>query len=555
MYQLYFEDYPLYDPRLEELTLRDAAVHLAVDEAGSMSFTIDCGHPCADRLTRLRGRLELRSDGVPIFRGRILSDTRGFDLERTIEAEGQLACLNDSIVPPFDFPGDYEGDPDYAAAENVVAFWLGKLLENHNAQVTPEQQIRLGEVTVSDPNNYIARSSSDYASTWATITGKLTGSALGGHLLVRYESGGTYLDYLADYPLTNLQSIEYASNLLELSDQIDTAGVYTAILPIGAEGLTIGDLSDGELTEDLVKEGEVIYSRAGVERYGRITAVQTWDDVTEAANLRSKAMALLAQSGVLPLRTISVTAVDLHCTDADVAALRVGRRTRVTSAPHGLDASYVLSELDLDILDPGSTRITLGASVQTLTDREHGSVSALAGRLETVQGAVSGAVASTVTLYYLSTSSSALAGGAWSTAAPDWEDGKYLWQKVRTTHVDGRTSESAPVCLTGASGADGADAILLRIDSSRGTVFKNNAVSTVLSVVIYSGSTRITSFEELARAFGPGASLQWEWLRMDEDTYGVISAADSRLSDHGFRFTLSPADVDVKVTFRCSLIM
>lgn len=388
MYQLNFEGFTLYDPRMEELTLRDVSVHLAVDEAGSMSFVIDHDHPFADQLTRMKGRLELLSDGVPIFRGRILSDTQGFDLERTVEAEGQLACLNDSIVPPFDFPGDYDGDQEYEEADNVVAFWLGKLLAAHNAQVTEEQQIKLGQVTVSDPNNYIARSSTDYATTWATITDKLTGSALGGHLLVRYESDGTYLDYLADYPLDNVQGIAFASNLLELTDEIDAAEVYTAILPIGADGLTIASLSDGDLTEDLVKEGEVIYSKAGVSKFGRITAVQTWDDVTEAANLRTKAMALLAQSGVLPLRTISVTAVDLHCTDADIAALRVGRYTQVTSAPHGLDVRYALTELEPDILDPGNTRITLGASVQTMTDRTHQSASQLGGAIDRQQAQI-----------------------------------------------------------------------------------------------------------------------------------------------------------------------
>lgn len=388
MYQLNFEGYTLYDPRMEELTIRDVSVHLAVDEAGSMSFVIDHNHPYGDKLTRMKGRLELLSDGAPIFRGRILSDTQGFDLERTVEAEGQLACLNDSIVPPFDFPGDYDGDQEYEEADNVVAFWLGKLLAAHNAQVTEEQQIKLGQVTVSDPNNYIARSSTDYATTWATITDKLTGSALGGHLLVRYESDGTYLDYLADYPLDNVQGIAFASNLLELTDEIDAAEVYTAILSIGADGLTIASLSDGDLTEDLVKEGEVIYSKAGVSKFGRITAVQTWDDVTEAANLRTKAMALLAQSGVLPLRTISVTAVDLHCTDADIAALRVGRYTQVTSAPHGLDVRYALTELEPDILDPGNTRITLGASVQTMTDRTHQSASQLGGTLDHQQAQI-----------------------------------------------------------------------------------------------------------------------------------------------------------------------
>lgn len=69
--------------------------------------------------------------------------------------------------------------PATPGPSNVVAFWLGKLLDAHNAQVTEGQQVKLGQVTVTDPNNYIARSSTDYATTWATITDKLTGSALG----------------------------------------------------------------------------------------------------------------------------------------------------------------------------------------------------------------------------------------------------------------------------------------------------------------------------------------------------------------------------------------
>lgn len=376
MYQLnYILDgvtYGVYDPRVEDLVIRDVSVHLAVGEAGSLSFTIGHDHPSGDKLRRLRGRLELLSGGVPIFRGRILSDTLNFDRSRTVEAEGQLACLNDSLTPPFEFPAEAEEEAGYAGAENVVEYFLGRLLERHNSQVTQEQQVLLGEVTVRDPNNYIARSSTGYATTWETITGKLASSALGGHLLVRYEDDGTYLDYLADFPLSNLQGVSFGENLLELSDETDAVDVYTAVLPVGHEGLTIEGLEDGALTEDLVQEGAVLYSRAGVAQSGRITAVQTWDDVTEAANLRTKAMALLAQSGVLPLRTVSVTAVDLHCAEEEIAALRVGRYTRITSAPHGLEARFVLTELDPDILDPGNTRITLGASVQTQTGRLQG---------------------------------------------------------------------------------------------------------------------------------------------------------------------------------------
>lgn len=101
----------------------------------------------------------------------------------------------------------------------------------------------------------------------------------------------------------------------------------------------------------------------------------------------------------------------------------------------------------------------------------------------------------------------------------------------------------------------GEDAVLLRIDSSRGLLFKNNMVSTVLSVSIYSGSERITNSADLRRVFGNSARLEWYWQRLNDDAYGVISAADSRLSDNGFHFTLTPDDVDTKVTFMCQLLL
>lgn len=96
---------------------------------------------------------------------------------------------------------------------------------------------------------------------------------------------------------------------------------------------------------------------------------------------------------------------------------------------------------------------------------------------------------------------------------------------------------------------------LLRIESSRGTVFKNDQVATVLSVVIYHGNQRITDSTTMKQVFGSSAYLQWKWQRLDDETFGVLSAADSRFGDDGFTFTLSPDDVDVKVTFMCELIV
>ena len=57
--------------------------------------------------------------------------------------------------------------------------------------------------------------------------------------------------------------------------------------------------------------------------------------------------------------------------------------------------------------------------------------------------------------YYLSTSASTLTGGSWSTTAPTWVDGKYIWSKTITTYTDGTSSESTAACITGGKGATG----------------------------------------------------------------------------------------------------
>lgn len=371
MYQLKYKDYILHDMRLadEKLIIRDPSVKLAVSKAGEMSFTVDAEHPYLSNLRRMSGLVELLDGTFPIYRGRITSDTKDFYGAHKIETEGIMAVLNDSIIPPFNFPEDFTEDASYkaaAASGNVVEFFFRWILSQHNAQVTAEQQIKPGVITVSDQNNYITRSSEEYATAMFTISDKLIKSALGGYLLIRYEDDGNYLDYYAALPLTNTQSVEFAENLLDLSSETDGTNIYTAILPEGKDGLTIEALPDGDLTDDLVKSGLTIYSKSGMATYGRITRHIKWDDVTVAANLQTKAKAALADNGLSMPETITCKAVDLGWQDG-IQHFRVGRMTALFSTPHGYSASYPLMELAPDILDPGNTQITLGATQQTYT--------------------------------------------------------------------------------------------------------------------------------------------------------------------------------------------
>lgn len=60
--------------------------------------------------------------------------------------------------------------------------------------------------------------------------------------------------------------------------------------------------------------------------------------------------------------------------------------------------------------------------------------------------------------YYLSTSATSLSGGSWSTTAPTWVNGKYMWSRTVTTDGAGNKTYSPNqngVCIAGAQGATG----------------------------------------------------------------------------------------------------
>ena len=372
MYQIYFNDFPVYDPRGQEkgLTIYDPDCHLAVGEAGSLAFSVDDDHPYAHQLTRMKGVLKLLDGGRTIYKGRIRKDPRDFGLSKRIESEGLLACLNDSIIPPFKFPDDFQNDAAYqlaAESGNVIRFFLEWLVAEHNSQVGPDQQIRLGEVTVSDPNNYITRESNDYLKTMEVVKKKLI-EMLTGYLLVDYNTDIPTLNYYADLPLTNIQKVKFGENLLDLLDEPDATDTYTAILPLGKDNLTIEELEDGEISPGIWKQGKIIYSVEAEENTGgRITRVVKWDDVTLATNLRTKGVTELTTTGVKHVRSITVKAADLGGVDG-IPHFVVGRYVQFDSKPHGFADAYPLMELNPNILNPADTEITMGSTILSASD-------------------------------------------------------------------------------------------------------------------------------------------------------------------------------------------
>ena len=57
--------------------------------------------------------------------------------------------------------------------------------------------------------------------------------------------------------------------------------------------------------------------------------------------------------------------------------------------------------------------------------------------------------------YYLSTSLTSLEGGEWKNTSPTWEQGKYMWQRMKYTYTDGSTTYGTASCVAGAKGDTG----------------------------------------------------------------------------------------------------
>jgi hypothetical protein len=83
----------------------------------------------------------------------------------------------------------------------------------------------------------------------------------------------------------------------------------------------------------------------------------------------------------------------------------------------------------------------------------------IAGIARRAQDTANAAVSNVDVEYYLSTSSTSLSGGSWSTIAPAWVDGKYMWSRTVKTDGAGNKTYSPSqngVCIAGAKGATGA---------------------------------------------------------------------------------------------------
>lgn len=458
MYRITVDGYTLFDTRDESLILGQPKVNLEENTVGGASFSIYKNHPNYDQLSMLRSIFEISDEFGVIFRGRMTENTRDIRKGKAVDLEGLMAFFNDSIVRPYKFPDDFVEDADYISASgsgNVVEFYLGWLIKQHNEQVEEFQRFKLGKVTVSDPNNNIERSATEYPSTWEEIKTKLFGSTLGGKLCIRYEADGNYIDYLSEYIDINEQGITYGENLRDISQKQDGREVYSAIVPRGAEvtvteegddkyegmygdivggststkRVTIEELPDGDITghPDIEKRGDMLISKSALAAYGLRCVPSTesvWDDVTMPSNLQDRGISVLEGTVTSVPNTIETKAVDLHCTDSQIRSFRMYKKIPVYVPSHGINSNFDITALDIDILNPQNTNIAAGKTVLSLIELQARQASEVKDRLASTLPLVTSVIEKNINGIMLSVST-------------DYATKKSLDDYAKTTEVKG----------------------------------------------------------------------------------------------------------------------
>lgn len=364
MYRVYCDGLPIYNDKLEGLKIFSPSLDLELNKTGSFSFTLYPGHPYYDSIQKFKSIITVYQEDYLLFRGRVLDDEIGFYNERKVTCEGELAFLLDSIKRPYDFTGS-------------VAEYLALLLDSHNAQVDETKRFILGNVTVTDPNDYIVRANIDHVDTWKEMNDKLL-TLLGGFLSVRHADGVAYLDYLADFALLSPQKIEFGKNLLDQKRIIKGADVATVVIPLGAKLKDAeGKDTDKRLTIETVNGGaDFIEDASAISQYGTIVKTVIFDDVTIAENLKAKGQAYLSSLVTLP-ESIELTAADLATVSTAFSSFHLGTYVDVVSKPHGLNQKFLVRKLSINLLDPAANKLTLGgvfeglaASLKGLTDTQ-----------------------------------------------------------------------------------------------------------------------------------------------------------------------------------------
>lgn len=367
MFYIYANGKSIFQPMDNSLSLFTPKLTLEMGKAGALSFQIPPSNRYYNALPQLTTMITVEMDDVEIFRGRVLTNNRNFNNVRTVYCEGDLAYLVDTVQKAERYNGKTHD-------------LFRKIIEAHNKRAGADKQFLVGDITIENRDVVLSGKSDevqdektgkfDYkqiainsiADEWQNSFDFIQNCLIdytGGYLRTRRQNGKTYIDLLLDYGNNATQDIEFGKNMLDLTEEVSAEDVFTVLIPLGDENLTIESVNNG--SDELV-------DAMAVERYGRIVKTHVFDSVNTPETLLENGRRFLASNVNVPV-TLTVKAVDMHLVDPNASPIYVGDKVHLISAAHGMADELVCTKIEYDLENPANNTYTFGTPKQSLTER------------------------------------------------------------------------------------------------------------------------------------------------------------------------------------------
>ena len=357
MYRIYCNGNILHHP----MTRNVAESAILVEELNTQgSLDIVLG-PDADTVKILSPVTVFDDDGL-VWRGRILSIDGGANLTRNVHCEGALGLLNDCVVPPFGFRGN---------PSDLFTAFMG---------YASDVGLTKGTMSVTDPNNYVYRANSEPMSVWDALMEKLVNTPLGGYITLT-GADLTVVNYVSDFlkngnPDTCGQVVRFGKNIIEFAQSMTADGLITAMHGYGAQY----DESSQSHEDEPIPAGQTGFgtwngnrlhgyatNSSAVAKFGTIVGFNTWDDITQSANLANAMNRYLTDNINAHVASVEVKAADLSLIDGSIEKIKVGKYVRCIYEPTDFDELLLCIRKDTDLIDVKNTQITLGRRAATLS--------------------------------------------------------------------------------------------------------------------------------------------------------------------------------------------
>lgn len=367
MYTVISDSIILMDPS-RSLLLIDPVLDLAMNEAGSFSFSVPILHPAYGSIAH-QMKITVSKDGKPVFYGRVIDIQMDFVGTKSVKAEGELAYLSDSIQRPAEYH------------DQTVRRFIQTLLNNHNAQSS--EKFELGVVNVTDPNDSLYRYT-NYEDTLFCLQDKVV-ERLGGIIQIRHEGGKRILDILSDYPRACTQRICFKENLMDYVCSSGSVDLATVVIPLGAtvETRSIEALEERVSIASVNDTKDYLEAAQAISEYGRICKVVTFDDINTPSLLKTRGQEWLEHNQYEDLQ-LEITAVDLSILDVSVDEFRLLDRIRVQSDYHSINEVFPLTTMTIHLLQPDQNLYHLGGKPASFISSTRASQVSIAKKVQAI---------------------------------------------------------------------------------------------------------------------------------------------------------------------------